>query len=210
MWFEINVRLPEVTDLKWPHEAERQCVNSTLAMSWPNHVQIWSFASMASRQVAVKHRFVSKIARGCSSYDVIAPWPDLVNFLIIVAQGLPHKVHQNPATREKNSGVHQPLLSGRGLIRCLFIKMLYQNDFHQKRMDASFTWSRPDRVDRPARTAARRRWGSSRSGDRRHGYARPRSAPEPAAAPRGRSRSHRHCRHSAQPRAPGRADGDEK
>ena len=28
---------------------------------------------MASRQVAVKHGFVSKIAGGCSSYDVIAP-----------------------------------------------------------------------------------------------------------------------------------------
>ena len=28
---------------------------------------------------AVKHGFVSKIAGGCSSYDIIAPWPDLVN-----------------------------------------------------------------------------------------------------------------------------------
>ena len=32
---------------------------------------------MVSRQGAVKHGFVSKIAGGCSSYDVIAPWPDL-------------------------------------------------------------------------------------------------------------------------------------
>ena len=38
-----------------------------------NHVKILSFASMASRQGAVKHVFVSKIAGGCSSYDVIAP-----------------------------------------------------------------------------------------------------------------------------------------
>ena len=77
MWFEVNVRLSEVTDLKWPHGSEWQCGNSTLAMSWPNHVQILSFASMASRQGAVKHGYVSKIAGGCSSYDVIAPWPDL-------------------------------------------------------------------------------------------------------------------------------------
>ena len=77
MWFEINVRLSEVTDLKWPHGTEWHCENSTLAMSWPNHVQILSFASMVSRQGAVKHTFVSKIAGGCSSYDVIAPWPDL-------------------------------------------------------------------------------------------------------------------------------------
>ena len=46
-------------------------------MSWPNHVQILSFASVASRQGAVKYGFVCKIAGGCSSYDVIAPWPDL-------------------------------------------------------------------------------------------------------------------------------------
>ena len=77
LWFEVNVRLSEVTDLKWPHGTEWQCGNSTLAMTWPNHVQILSFASMASRQGAVKHGFVSKIAGGCSSYDVIAPWPDL-------------------------------------------------------------------------------------------------------------------------------------
>ena len=77
MWFEVNVRLSEVTDLKWPHGTEWQCGNSTLAMSWPNHVQILSFASMASRPGAVKHGFASKIAGGCSSYDVIAPWPDL-------------------------------------------------------------------------------------------------------------------------------------
>ena len=32
-----------------------------------------SFASIASRPGAVKHGFVSKIAGGCSSYDVIAP-----------------------------------------------------------------------------------------------------------------------------------------
>ena len=75
MWFEVNVRLSEVTDLKWPNGTEWQCGNSTLAMSWP--YQILSFASMASGQGAVKHGFLSKIAGGCSSYDVIAPWPDL-------------------------------------------------------------------------------------------------------------------------------------
>ena len=32
---------------------------------------------MAPSQVARKHGFVAKVAGGCSSYDVIAPWPDL-------------------------------------------------------------------------------------------------------------------------------------
>ena len=55
---------------------------------------------MASRQGAVKHEFVSKIAGGCFSYDVIAPWPELVNFFLPkVAQSLPHKEIQNPAAR---------------------------------------------------------------------------------------------------------------
>ena len=128
MWFEINVRLSEVTDLKWPHGTEWQCGNSTLAMSWPNHAQLLSFALMAWRQGAVKHGFVSKIAGGCSSYDVIAPWPDLTwsFFLLKFAQGLPHKVPQNPAARSaavfrylrKTSGgvAPTPPLSGRGLI----------------------------------------------------------------------------------------------
>ena len=57
----------------WPQVASW----NWMTMSWPNHVQILSFASMASRQGAVKHGFVSKIAGGCSSYDVIAPCPDL-------------------------------------------------------------------------------------------------------------------------------------
>ena len=110
MWFEVNVRLSEVTDLKWPHGTEWQCGNSTLATSWPNHVQILSFASMASRQGAVKHGLVSKIAGGCSSYDVIAPWPDLTWSIVLpkVAQGLPHKVPQNPAARKTSVGAAPP------------------------------------------------------------------------------------------------------
>ena len=138
------MRLSEVTDLKWPHGTEWQCGNSTLAMPWPNHVQILSFAPMASRQGAVKHGFVSKIAGGCSSYDVIAPWPDLTwstFFLPKVAQGLPHKVPQNPAALRaavfslsaknlRGGGVHQPPLSGRGLrsfreIRCVAESRVY-------------------------------------------------------------------------------------
>ena len=101
MWFEVNVRLFGVTDLKWPHGTEWQCANSTLAMSWPNHVQILSFASMASRQGAVKHRFVSKIAGGCSSYDAIAPWPHLT-WSIFFYQKL-RKVWpiRNPKTRQR-------------------------------------------------------------------------------------------------------------
>ena len=71
------MRSTEVTDLRWPRWPNRQCAYSSLAMSWPNHVQILSFASMAPSQVARKHDFVVKVAGGCSSSDVIAPWPDL-------------------------------------------------------------------------------------------------------------------------------------
>ena len=126
MWFEVNVRLSEVTDLKWPHGTEWQCGNSTLAMTWPNHVQILSFASMASREGAVKHGFVSKIAGDCSPYDVIAPWPDLtwsIFFLPKVAQGLIHKVPQNPAAlraavfslyaKNLRGGLHHPPVRAR-------------------------------------------------------------------------------------------------
>ena len=120
------MRLSEVTDVKWPHETEWQCGNSTIAMSWPNHVQILSFAPMASRQGAVKHGIVSKIAGGCSFYDVsFVTWPDLVNFFLPkVAQGLPRKVPENPAALRaavfrylrKTSGGGAPTpLSGRGL-----------------------------------------------------------------------------------------------
>ena len=92
----------------------------TLATSGPNHVQVLSFASMASRQGAVKHGFVSKIAGGCSSYDVIVPWPDLTWSICLpkVAQGLPHKVLQNPAAlraavfslsaKTSGGGLHHP------------------------------------------------------------------------------------------------------
>ena len=84
MWFEVNVRLSEVTDLKWPHGTEWQCALCKLNSSnWPNHAQMLSFASMASRQGAVKHGFVSKIAGGCSSYDVIAPWPYLTRRVLL-------------------------------------------------------------------------------------------------------------------------------
>ena len=127
MWFEVNVRLSAVTDLKWPHGTEWQCANSTLAMSWPNHVQILSFTSMASHQGAVKHGFVRKMVGGCSTYDVIAPWPDLTwsIFLPKVAQGFPHKVPKNPAALRSTvfslsannlrGEVAPPSLSGRGL-----------------------------------------------------------------------------------------------
>ena len=55
---------------------------------------------MAPSQVARKHDFVAKVAGGCSSYDVIAPWPDPTRpkfFLSKIVQGLPYKVAQNPA-----------------------------------------------------------------------------------------------------------------
>ena len=120
MWFEVNVRLSEVTDLKWPHGTEWQCGNSTLAMSWPNHVQILSFASMASRQGAVKHGFVSKIVGGCSSYDVIArnlTWPGQFFFYQKLRKVCPtsySKTRRRVAPpffrylRKTSGGVHQP------------------------------------------------------------------------------------------------------
>ena len=99
-------------------------------MSWPNLVQILSFASMAPSQVVRKHDYVAKVAGGCSSYDVIAPWPDLTRSIFFapkIAQDLPHKVAQNPAAlraavfffrypRKTSWGLHQPPpLYGRGL-----------------------------------------------------------------------------------------------
>ena len=84
---------------------------------------------MAPSQVARKHDFVAKVARGCSSYDVIAPWPDLTrsNFLLPnIAQGLPHKVAKNPVALRavvfslsvKNlsggGGLHQTSCTGEG------------------------------------------------------------------------------------------------
>ena len=84
---------------------------------------------MASRQGAVKHGFVSKIAGGCSSYDVIAPWPDLT-WSILFYQKL-RKVCpiRYPKTRRRyappffslsaknlRGGCTNPPLSGRGLI----------------------------------------------------------------------------------------------
>ena len=121
------MRLSEVTDLKWPNGTEWQCANSTLAMSWPNYAQILSFASMASRQGAVKHGFVSKIAGGYSSYDVIAPWPDLTWSIFFYQNQRKVCPIRNPKTRRryapsffrylrKTSGEVAPTpLSGRGL-----------------------------------------------------------------------------------------------
>ena len=101
MLFELKVRLSEVTDLKWPHGNEWQCGNTTLAMSWSNHVRILSFATMASRQGAVTHGFLSKIAGGCSSYDVIALWPHLTwsFFYQKLRKVCSIRIPQNPAKK---------------------------------------------------------------------------------------------------------------
>ena len=55
---------------------------------------------MSPGQVGEKHEFGSKIAGGCSSYDVVAPWPDVTWSIFLkpkFAQYLPHKVPWNPA-----------------------------------------------------------------------------------------------------------------
>ena len=129
------MRLSEVTDLKWPYGTEWQCGNSTLAMSWPNHVQILSFASMVSRQGAVKHGFVSKIAGGCSSYDVIAPWPDLT-WSILFYQKL-RKVFpiRYPKTQRRWARVN-PRPTGGGLFRApplVFLRyLLHRCRYHRQ------------------------------------------------------------------------------
>ena len=125
MWFEVNVRSTEVTDLRWPRGAEQQWANSSIAMSWSNHVQILSFTSMAPRQDAVKHGFVSKISGGCSSYDVIAPWSDLTRSIFLNQKLRKACPIRYPKTRRRvfslssknlrGGGLHQPPLSGWGL-----------------------------------------------------------------------------------------------
>ena len=52
---------------------------------------------MAPSKVARKHDFVAKVVGGCSSHNSVT-WPDpVIFFLPKIAQGLPHKVAQNPA-----------------------------------------------------------------------------------------------------------------
>ena len=74
---------------------------------------------MASRQGAVKHGFVSKIAGGCSSYDVIAPLPDLTWSLFYqkLCKVFPITYLKNPAalraavfslSAKTSGGLHQP------------------------------------------------------------------------------------------------------
>ena len=130
---------------RWPRWPNRQCANSSLAMSWPNHVQILSFASMAPSQVARKHDFVAKVAGGCSSYDVIAPWPDLTrsNFFAKNCARFAPSGSPKPggatrrrffAIREKpqGGGGGAPPLYGRGLIDffpdCSLIVRVYTAD----------------------------------------------------------------------------------
>ena len=54
-------------------------INDAVSHRWRHRSDLWRHGSVTwhARQGVVKHGFVSKIAGGCSSYDVIAPWPDL-------------------------------------------------------------------------------------------------------------------------------------
>ena len=77
MWFEVRVSSTEVTDLRWPCRVERWCAQPTRTMCGPQQHQIFAFVSITSRIFAMKHCFIRKSAGGCTTYDVIAPWPDL-------------------------------------------------------------------------------------------------------------------------------------
>ena len=94
------MRSTEVTDLRWPRWPNRQCTNSTLAMFWPNLVQILSFASMAPSQLLRETRLCC-----WSCLRLFLLWchssvtrPDPVNFFgQKLRKFCPHKVAQNPA-----------------------------------------------------------------------------------------------------------------
>ena len=93
MWFGIWIRSTGVTDLGWPCGVERWCAQPTRTMCGPKKHQIFAFVSITSCIFAIKHGFVRKSAWGCSSYDLIAPWPDLTRsnfFLPKSAQRMSH------------------------------------------------------------------------------------------------------------------------
>ena len=74
---------------------------------------------MAPSQAARKHHFVAKVAGGCSSYDVIAPWPELTRsiFLQKIAEGYPKTRRRRRffAIREKpQGGCTNPPCTGEG------------------------------------------------------------------------------------------------
>ena len=77
---------------------------------------------MAPSEVAGKHDFVGKVAGGCSSYDVIAPWPDLTRSIFFAENcaRFAHKVAQNLAALKTSGGggcTNPPPIRARGKFR---------------------------------------------------------------------------------------------
>ena len=114
---------------------------------------------MAPSQVARKHDFVAKVAGGCSSYDVIAPWPDLTGSIFFAKNcarfapsGIPKPggaTHRRFfAIREKpQGGCTPPLYSVRARVKssdhwCAFGTM---SNFEKTQLEVrslNATWSR--------------------------------------------------------------------
>ena len=95
MCFGVWVRSTEVADLRWPCGVERWCAQLTRIMCGPKQHQKFVFVPLTSRIFAIKHGFVGKSAWGCSSYDVIAPWPHLTRSKNMKsAQRMPHWLFQ--------------------------------------------------------------------------------------------------------------------
>ena len=113
---------------------------------------------MASSQVARKYDFVAKVAGGCSSYDVIALWPDLTRSILLpkVTQGLPHKVAEIPAAPRKTSGGgvhhHHPV---RARVNCDF---LYTGIFVQSKFPYNRSWLKRSWLSLSEITGSRRHW----------------------------------------------------
>ena len=96
-WFWVWVRSTEVSDLRWPFGVTWWCAQSCQTMPWPKKHERFSFVSMTSRLFMVKRDFTEKSAGGCTSYDVIAPWPDLTRSIFFspkYARRLPHSLCQ--------------------------------------------------------------------------------------------------------------------
>ena len=84
-----------------------QCQRSDVVICWPKPFIISPLQSMAASSVAEKSGFLERSVRGCSSYDVIAPWSDSVNFSPPkVAQRIRHKLCKISAISSQRFGGH--------------------------------------------------------------------------------------------------------
>ena len=68
-----------------------QCQRSHVVIFWPKPYHNVFIPVNGSRFRGWKHNFLEKLVRGCTSYDVIAPWLDLTRsiFLLKLRKGCP-------------------------------------------------------------------------------------------------------------------------